>query len=146
MSSSVTKRLRPYAIPIAAIGIVAFVCFGIEEMRWRSNLVLMKVAGRIEGLEWDELFSMMKPNSPYYLRALQTTPNAYAIIVNPFATDSDRENGERLFQVWCASCHGPEGTGAAAPTLVGRTLKAGDSDWSLFQTVTKGRLEIGMPP
>lgn len=146
MSPPGNRGLRGYAAAAAIIGILAFVCLGVEEMRWRTNLVVMQAMGRIEGLAWDDLWSMMRPGSPYYLRALQSTPNAYAIIVNPYNTDADREHGERLFQVWCASCHGAEGTGGAVPSLVGRTLKAGDSDWSIFQTVKKGRAELGMPP
>jgi alcohol dehydrogenase (cytochrome c) len=139
-------RTRFAIIIVVALGLVAGAVLGVHDLRWRAQVIAKKAVGGIEGVTWAELLEMLAPSSPVNLEPLRTTPNAYAAIVNPYTTDGDRENGARLFQVWCAACHGAEGSGQTAPTLIGRALKAGDSDWSLYRTITQGRMDLGMPP
>ena len=146
MNTARNGNLRVLLLALTAIGSVVALIVGLEPLRFRATLIYMKATGQIEGMRWNELLPMLAPGSPFDLEPLLTSPNAYAVIANPHTTEGDRESGSRLFQVWCASCHGAQGTGGTAPTLVGRTLKAGDSDWSLFHTVTEGRTELGMPP
>ena len=106
----------------------------------------MKASGHLKDLAWNDLLPMIEPGSAFVLEPLLTNPNPYAVIRNPYNSAADQEDGAHSFSVWCASCHGADGTGQSAPSLVGRALKAGDSDWSIFQTITKGRLDLGMPP
>jgi cytochrome c oxidase cbb3-type subunit 3 len=65
---------------------------------------------------------------------------------NPFDTDFDRTEGSRMFRRQCAACHGPDGSGGAVgPSLTTGAFKRGDSDDSLFQTITKGIPGSNMP-
>jgi mono/diheme cytochrome c family protein len=116
----------------------------VDGIRWRAVVIVKKVLGQIDGLSWGELLSRMAPDSGLKFLLLHRTGNAYSSIVNLHTTPEDRTRGARLFELQCVECHGPEGTAGAAPPLVGRDLEAGDSDWSLFQTITKGRPELGM--
>jgi len=61
-----------------------------------------------------------------------------AVIRNPFATREDVAGGERSFRSQCAACHGPDASGAAAPSLTTGTFRHGNSDEALFATITKG--------
>jgi alcohol dehydrogenase (cytochrome c) len=140
------RRLVAALVVLAAVAIGTGLAFYVEGLRWRVAVVAMKASGRIEGIGWADLLSMLQPGSRVYVKGLLHTPNAYAVILNPYAFASDRGSGELLFATRCASCHGETGAGQTAPSLVGRTLKFGDADWSLFQTVTEGRPELGMPP
>ena len=138
-------RLRALTVVFAVCAVLAGVTLSIEGLRWRAAVLAMKGTGRLESIGWAELLSMLKPGSRFYLKELLNTPNAYAVISNPYTVDADRERGEHLFQLYCSSCHGADGSGQSAPSLVGRTLKFGDADWSLFKTVTEGRPEVAMP-
>jgi alcohol dehydrogenase (cytochrome c) len=147
MTSYGQGRLRALLVVFATCAIlVAGVTLSVEGLRWRAGVVVLQGTGRLEGIGWVDLLSMLKPGSPFYLKELLNTPNAYAVISNPYAFAADRERGAHLFQTHCAACHGADGSGQSAPSLVGRTLKFGDADWSLFQTVTRGRPDVAMPP
>jgi len=145
--AAIPGRTRRRAI-LAVATVIALAAFigSFDALRWRTTIIGLKAAGQLEGIRWGELVSMLRPGSPFYLKPLRETPNAYAVIVNPYRSEADRESGTRLFQVWCAACHGPDGRGQTAPSLIGRNLKAGDSDWSLYHTVKEGRPDLGMPP
>lgn len=133
---------------LLATAAVAFtaVTLSVDPIRWRTKVVVMKASGRVTGIDWPELLTLIRPGSPVYLKGLVETPNAYAVIVNPFAFAPNTKEGSRLFQMRCASCHGEKGGGGTAPSLIGRKLKFGDSDWSLYKSIVEGRLEVGMPP
>jgi len=53
--------------------------------------------------------------------------------------------GEAVWTATCVACHKPDGSGLVGPSLVDPYWKYGDSDESLFETVSKGR-PGGMPP
>jgi alcohol dehydrogenase (cytochrome c) len=118
----------------------------VSDVRWRVEIIADKALGTIDGIGWVELLGMLRPGSPIYLKGLASNPNPYAVITNPFASDSDRAKGAELFSTRCTTCHGEGGHGQTAPSLIGRGLKFGDADWSLFQSIKYGRLEVGMPP
>jgi len=120
--------------------------FSVKAVRWRTEVVANKALGKIDGIGWGELLGMLRPGSPIYLQGLTSNPNAYAVITNPFVSANDRAKGAELFATRCTTCHGEGGHGQTAPSLIGRRLKFGDADWSLFQSIKNGRLETGMPP
>jgi alcohol dehydrogenase (cytochrome c) len=141
------RNRRRLAAAVAVLAVAIGLVFGVEQLRWRAQVVAMKAAGNIEGIGWSDLLANIRPGSAIYLRELVETPNAYAAISNPYATESGHSSeGALLFETRCAACHGQSGTGQTAPSLVGRALKFGDADWSLFKTITEGRAELGMPP
>jgi alcohol dehydrogenase (cytochrome c) len=138
------KWWRP-ATGVALAATVVWLSLSTDVLYERATLVYLKTTGQLEGIRWSETLEMLNPASPFPIEPLLKTRNAYVAITNPHTSESDRESGARSFQVWCASCHGGDGTGASAPSLVGRTLKAGDSDWWLFRTVREGQIALGMP-
>ncbi|WP_456429720.1 c-type cytochrome [Rhodocaloribacter sp.] len=54
--------------------------------------------------------------------------------------------GAPLFAANCASCHGAEGQGLIGPNLTDKYWIHGNTNVDLFNVITKGVLEKGMPP
>jgi cytochrome c oxidase cbb3-type subunit 3 len=64
---------------------------------------------------------------------------------NPFAGNkAAREEGEKIFQENCRSCHGEKGAGGFGPKLASKAHKYGGTDAELFASVAGGR-PGGMP-
>lgn len=137
----VTAGLIALAVTAAAVT----AGMSVSGIRWRAEVILMKASGKISGIGWVRMLSMLRPHSPINLEPLRRTPNLLDVIRNPYTSDADRAAGKKLFQARCTPCHGDEGRGGTAPSLVGRRLKVGDASWSLFQTLTGGMPGLGMP-
>ncbi len=61
----------------------------------------------------------------------------------PSADDSAQ--GERLFQVHCAACHGPKGEGGSGPTLATPDLVRASTEESLIRVIARGIPGTEMP-
>jgi len=72
---------------------------------------------------------------------------AAAAAASPIATMSsvDLGNGQRLFRVHCARCHGMQGNGGEGPSLRRAQLKHASDDESLFTVINEGIRGTGMP-
>ena len=64
---------------------------------------------------------------------------------NPFTTPADIEEGERIFQLDCAICHGGDATGGMGPDLTRGTFRHASDDQQLFSIVRNGILGTEMP-
>jgi len=65
---------------------------------------------------------------------------------NPFSSDADRADGERIFLSQCASCHARDGRGTSAgPDLTTGSFRHASSDEGLYRVVTKGIPGTTMP-
>ena len=118
------------ALPLA-VGVV-------PDYRWRAILVARKLTGWLTDVSWADLRDIARPRSGFELRHLARWGDPYTTIEDPYTAASDRARGRELFASNCAKCHGPEAGGGLGPALVGRTLHHGDSDWSVYRTVTRG--------
>ena len=129
---------------VVLAGLAAMVVLGvvagsqIDGVRWRALVVGQKAAGQLDDLSWGELIGMLKPGSGFYLRGLLDSPNPYAVIRNPFISTKDIMTGQSLFESNCMVCHGAGGAGGTAPNISTEALKYGDSDWSIYRTLTDG--------
>ena len=56
-----------------------------------------------------------------------------------------RLQGERLFRLHCAECHGLDGEGGAGPDLTRGVYRHGSSEEALYQTISKGVPGTPMP-
>lgn len=130
-------------IAVAALGICVW---QIERLRWRAQVLLLSVEGRIPDLPVGDALRMIEPGSKYWLEGLTVTHNAYASIVNPYGSPHDVDAGAALFRLNCARCHGADARGGrGVPALVGRSLTHGDSDWALYRTIRNGVPGTVMP-
>jgi alcohol dehydrogenase (cytochrome c) len=128
---------------IGALGAIAV--YKIHVLHWRADVVLAKARGNIDDISWAELLTWIKPGSDLHLEPLSVEPNPFASLVNSYTSDDDRMAGEQLFLQHCSICHGAEGEGKSAPSLVERSFEFGSSDWALFRTTTRGVPAAGMP-
>src|ERR1044071_4776995 len=111
----------------------------IEQIRWRLEVVALHVSGKIPNIALDEVIAYMLPGSEQSMAFLIETRNPYAVIRNFRTSNTDLQAGSELFLARCASCHGPDASGGTqAPSLVGRELKHGDSDWAVYRTIRDG--------
>lgn len=60
-------------------------------------------------------------------------------------TAADLADGERLFRVHCARCHGMLGEGGEGPSLKRATLRHAPDDEALFEVINDGIQGTGMP-
>lgn len=61
-------------------------------------------------------------------------------------TRAEIENGARLFQANCATCHGPKGDAVRGVALLGGQFKRANSDEQLVKIVIEGIPGTSMPP
>ncbi len=132
---------------IALAGLVlvaATVC--VWEFRWLAVVTARKVSGNLPDVEWRELPGIISLNAGVSLHRLAASGNPNAAIEDPFTSATDRARGRVLFGTICAKCHGPGAGGGMGPPLVGRSLTHGDSDWSMYRTITHGVPNTAMQP
>jgi len=74
-------------------------------------------------------------------------PQKSATDLNALVSDATVvANGNKLFQMNCANCHGQQGQGGIGPNLTDKYWIHGDGDIaSVLTTVKKGVLDKGMP-
>lgn len=118
----------------------------IPGLNWRVSLVLAALRGQIVGVEARELGPMLLPGSPYYLRPLAETHNAFASIANPYQSPGDLAAGAALFATHCAGCHADSGTGGVGADLARRPFRRGDGDWQIFKAIETGIAGTAMQP
>ncbi|HYT99793.1 MAG TPA: PQQ-binding-like beta-propeller repeat protein [Gemmatimonadales bacterium] len=134
---------------LSAVGVLvaAFVAIMIPAtVRWRAEVVLLSLAGRIPDIELKQLLAYMMPGSGQWLRPLIETHNPYAVIRNVKTTPADIQAGATLFRSECAECHAPDGSGGRGPRLIGRQFTHGESDWAVYRTIRFGIPNTTMGP
>jgi alcohol dehydrogenase (cytochrome c) len=143
MSPLTRRRLRRAGLAVASLGLamVVVVTATLPTARWRAQVVLLKVRGRLPEIAWGELLGMLGPSAPVYLEPLVENPNPYAVIRNPYRTVDDAAAGAERFRASCGSCHG----GDRGPDLSTGTFRHGASDWALYRTITRGVPGTAMP-
>src|SRR5436309_10439513 len=134
---------------LSAVGVLvaAFVAIMIPApVRWRAEVVLLSLAGRIPDIELKQLLAYMKPGSGQWLRPLVETHNPYAVVRNVKTTAADIQAGATLFRSQCAECHAPDGSGGRGPRLIGRQFTHGESDWAVYRNIRFGIPNTTMGP
>ncbi len=56
------------------------------------------------------------------------------------------EEGEEVYESYCASCHGPDGGGLIGPNLTDNAWIHGGAPDAVYRTIAEGVLAKGMPP
>lgn len=139
-------RSRRILILLATCVALAIACVAVPQIRWRTQVVLLHVAGKIPDISLGEVIAYMMPGSDQVMTELIERRNPYAAIKNAKTSDRDVASGAESFLVNCSSCHGPDGGGSQiAPALVGREFKHGDSDWAVYRTIRDGVAQTAMP-
>ena len=95
------KRLSAVAVLVAALVAIMIPA----PVRWRAEVVLLSLAGRIPDIGLKQLLAYMMPGSGQWLRPLIETHNPYAVIRNVKTTPADIQAGAKLFRSQCAECH-----------------------------------------
>src|SRR2546427_11584258 len=80
-------------------------------MRWRAQVVLLYLTGRIPDIGLKPLLVYMMPGSDQYLRPLVESHNTYVVIHNVKTTPADIQAGAQVFRRQRASCHAPDAWG-----------------------------------
>lgn len=76
--------------------------------------------------------------------AVAADPETVASPIRAF-TAEDLADGQRLFRVHCARCHGMLGEGGEGPNLKRATLRHAPDDEALFEVINEGIRGTGMP-
>ena len=82
------------------------------------------------------------------MRASWSRPNDFSDVTVPVYSASgsvDAASGERAYQTYCVSCHGPGGSGGPAGSIVDPNFLNLVSDQGLRTTVVVGRSDLGKP-
>lgn len=67
-------------------------------------------------------------------------------IKKEFDNPSRAPAGQKIFTTTCAPCHGDKAQGSIGPNLTDKFWLHGGDEQSIFNTITKGVLDKGMPP
>jgi alcohol dehydrogenase (cytochrome c) len=128
---------------LGAAGAVA----GIDQLRWRAQVVGLHVAGRIPDISLGELLAMLRPGSGQWLEGMVENRSPYETVVNPFGGADDVARGAEIFGSTCAGCHGGDASGTdVGPALAGRELRIGNTPWAVFRAIRYGVPGTSMPP
>jgi len=108
-------------------------------LRWRVQVVTLKLQGSLADITWEDLFETMRPGQKSLdPESLLSSSNLYRSISNPFGSGDDAASGAKIYRSSCAPCHGIDGTGGAGPDLTPGEFRHGVTDWALFNTVRRG--------
>src|SRR5690349_2128629 len=135
MKTGAAPRRRRWTTLAAVVLVGAGLVIGVHGLRWRAEVVGMKLEGKIPDLRWRDLLRMLPPRSGYYLEPLIETGNPYASIENPYASPADSAAGAKIFRLSCTQCH--EGHALGAPDLMHAAL-GHPSDWALYRVLAFG--------
>ena len=139
-------RIKSFLLAMTLLGAAGLsVTYAVPGLKWRADIVILKLTGQIDGIELGELISMLRPGSGHWLMPLAETRNPYSSIFNPFNSPADKSAGEKLFKKNCSACHGDSGHGDSAASLTRVTFTHGDSDWALFKNIRDGIAGTAMP-
>lgn len=78
-----------------------------------------------------------------FIRTWQQEPS---VDVSRFIVEGNQENGENIYQRWCAACHGKYGTGGKAIKLNNPLFQETASDGFIRYAVENGRRKTPMIP
>lgn len=123
---------------IGAAAVLAAGAFTVPPAKWRSQIVIRKASGDFDEIGWGELVRMLAPRSKHSLQPLLENNSVYLTIRNPHNKTADIKRGAASYAERCASCHGPQGRGGSAPSIVDGELRHGASDWAVFKVVKDG--------
>ena len=62
-----------------------------------------------------------------------------------FTGQSNKENGNQIYQLHCTGCHGINGKNGIAPTLANPVFQQTYTDHQIAFTIQKGRKDTAMP-
>src|SRR5437763_11337645 len=136
------KRLSAVGVLVAAFAAIMIPA----PLRWRAEVVLLSLTGRIPDIELTQLLAYMRPGSGQWLRPLTETHNPHVVNRNVKTTPADIQAGATLFRSQCAECHAPDGSGGRGPRLIGRQFTHGESDWAVYRTIRFGIPNTTMGP
>jgi alcohol dehydrogenase (cytochrome c) len=123
---------------IAILVLVVAAFFSIGELRWRADLLLMKLKGDIPDVSLVQLTRWSLPGSAVFLGDMAEYRSLDAAVRNAKTNDQTYiDLGTKQFQQHCSSCHGGDAKGATGPDLVAFVKRS--TDWSFLSTVKWGR-------
>ena len=117
---------------------------GFYSIKWRLDVVVMKLKGDVAELGWWELLTMLRQRGGFGLEELHLTNSVHGALWNPFQSEDDLRMGAEMFQANCAACHGVDGTGDLGPDLTAGVFDVGSGDLALFRIVADGIPETAM--
>lgn len=120
------------------LGLLIAAFFAIADLRWRADVLVMKLKGDIPDVSLVQLARWSLPGSPVFLGEMAEYASLDAAVHNSNSTDPmSIEHGAKQFQQHCSSCHGADAKGAAGPDLVAFVKRS--TDWSFLSTAKWGR-------
>ncbi|MCP4213514.1 MAG: c-type cytochrome [bacterium] len=137
------KDYREYEIGIPSLNNQDFLATASEDMlnftirHGRSGRLMSAWMPRNSGLSEKEVDNLVQ-----YVRAWKVKGPAFADVQ---AQKGDKKNGASLYRSRCGTCHGADGEGGIGPSLNNGDFLRLASDRFLFDTITKGRANTGMP-
>jgi len=82
----------------------------------------------------------------FFFAVVLTAFASAAVLAQHSYTRAEVENGARLFQASCATCHGPKGDTVRGVALLGGQFRKANSDEELVKIILEGIAGTSMPP
>jgi alcohol dehydrogenase (cytochrome c) len=133
------RRTAILAAMAGAVALGAGLVLASSSLRWRAQLVTLKVTGKTPELTWGELREVIGRRTGLWTDRLWESQNPFLALTAPDPAAADIAAGQRVFTSGCARCHGSDGSGTASgPSLTSGGLRHGASDLALFLAIRRG--------
>ena len=114
-------------------------------LKWRWEVLAMKLGGELPEIPLGPLLSWMTPRSPVWLGELPEQRNVSAAIRNVGRDEpATLAAGAEVFQRVCSACHGGDAKGGVGPSLIAAVSTT--TDWNFLATAKWGRAGTAMAP
>ena len=137
--------IRRWALLSAGAALLAgsVAIYAVPDLRWRAQVLWLKVSGDLPAIPMAQLLAWMKPGSPVYLGALTEQPSPNASIRNLNAESPEYvKTGQLQYQRTCSHCHGGDAKGGSGPSLLAYVTRT--TEWDFFATAKWGRTGTAM--
>jgi alcohol dehydrogenase (cytochrome c) len=140
---TIGNRRAAFVALALVLGLVAAAILSVPALRWRAEVVVLKLKGDIPDIPMTQLLPWLAPRSPVYLADLADKPSPDVSIHNLNSElPAFIERGAQEFQERCSSCHGADARGGAGPSLIAFVSRS--TDWSFLSTAKWGRAGTAM--
>jgi alcohol dehydrogenase (cytochrome c) len=142
----VSGKPRARSIGFALLGVVVALAVAVAavwELRWRAEVLWVKLSGNLPAIPTGQLIEWMLPGSPVYVGELAEQPSPHSSIRNLVGSaPATLDEGKALFAKGCMHCHGAEGKGGSGPNLL--AFISNSTEWDFMATAKWGRAGTAM--
>ena len=137
------RKRHVWWIVVGLLVLTAVAVVSVGELRWRAQVLSVKLRGNLPAIPIGQLLEWMLPGSAVYVGELAEQPSPHSSIRNMIGSAPGTvEQGKALFEKGCSHCHGADAKGGSAPNLL--SFVSNSTEWDFLATAKWGRAGTAM--